>query len=43
MIRLEQLLGEIQSWPGVKSTNTDIVLSTAKETQQMPLDHLRNE
>ena len=43
MIHLEQLLGEIQSWPGVKSTNTDIVLSTAKETQQMPLKHLRSE
>ncbi len=34
---LEQLLAEIQAWPGVQSTTTSIVLSTLKETEQLPL------
>lgn len=41
MSRLEKLLLEIQSWPGVKNTTTDIVLSTAKETSDLSLTHLR--
>jgi len=41
MARLERLLSEIQSWPGVKNTTTDIVLSTAKETSDLSLAHLR--
>jgi Lrp/AsnC family leucine-responsive transcriptional regulator len=41
MSRLERLLSEIQSWPGIKNTNTDIVLSTAKETSDLSLAHLR--
>jgi Lrp/AsnC family leucine-responsive transcriptional regulator len=40
MAALEKVLGEVQSWPGIKNTNTDIVLSTAKETTQLSLDHL---
>ncbi len=40
MAALERLLAEVQSWPGVKNTNTDIVLSTAKETTNLPLHHL---
>lgn len=34
---LEQLLAELQSWPGVQWTNTSIVLSTLKETSVLPL------
>jgi Lrp/AsnC family leucine-responsive transcriptional regulator len=34
---LEQLLAEIQSWPGIQWTTTSIVLSTLKETSQLPL------
>lgn len=34
---LEQLLAEIQSWPGVQWTTTSIVLSTLKETSSLPL------
>ena len=41
MSRLERLLSEVQSWPGVKNTTTDIVLSTAKETSDLSLAHLR--
>jgi Lrp/AsnC family leucine-responsive transcriptional regulator len=40
MAALEKLLSEVQSWPGVKNTKTDIVLSTAKETFEIPVDHL---
>ena len=39
--RLEELLVEIQSWPGVKNTRTDIVLSTAKETSRLSLAHIK--
>lgn len=38
---LERLLSEIQSWPGVKNTRTDVVLSTAKETTEVSLEHLK--
>lgn len=38
---LEKLLSEIQSWPGVKYTRTDVVLSTPKETTAVDLDHLK--
>ena len=34
---LEQLLADIQSWPGVQWTTTSIVLSTLKETSSLPL------
>lgn len=34
---LEQLLAEIQSWPGIQWTTTSIVLSTMKETSSLPL------
>lgn len=34
---LEQLLASIQSWPGVTGTTTSIVLSTYKETNQLPV------
>jgi Lrp/AsnC family transcriptional regulator, leucine-responsive regulatory protein len=35
---LERLLAEIQSWPGVQSTTTSVVLSTSKEMIGAPLD-----
>jgi len=34
---LERLLASIQSWPGVTGTRTSIVLSTFKETRQLPI------
>ncbi len=34
---LENLLASIQSWPGVTGTSTSIVLSTFKETRQLPV------
>ncbi|HRE40193.1 MAG TPA: Lrp/AsnC family transcriptional regulator [Ignavibacteria bacterium] len=34
---LEKLLAKIQSWPGVKSTKSNIVLSTIKETTNLKL------
>ena len=37
---LERLLGEIQRWPGVKQTRTNVVLSTPKETMSLPLKEL---
>jgi len=37
---LEKLLSEIQSWPGVRNTKTDVVLSSSKETTVLPLQHL---
>ena len=36
---LEKLLSEIQSWPGVSTTRTNVVLSTQKETTVLPLNH----
>ncbi|MDZ7291707.1 MAG: Lrp/AsnC family transcriptional regulator [candidate division KSB1 bacterium] len=38
-LTLEKLLSQIQSWPGVKSTRTSIVLSSPKETTVLPLSH----
>lgn len=35
---LEKLLAKIQSWPGVKSTKTNIVLSTHKETMEIDVE-----
>lgn len=37
---LEKLLSDIQSWPGVVSTHTDVVLSSPKETTVLPLKQL---
>jgi len=37
---LEALLAEIQSWPGVQSTTTSLVLSTLKETSELPLPYV---
>ena len=34
---LEKLLAKIQSWPGVKSTKTNIVLSSHKETSEIEI------
>lgn len=34
---LEQLLGEIQSWPGVVSTKTTFILSAIKETTEIDI------
>lgn len=34
---LEKLLAKIQTWPGVKSTKSNIVLSTVKETTNLKL------
>lgn len=36
---LEVLLGEIQRWPGVIGTRTNLVLSTHKETLALPYRH----
>ncbi len=35
---LEQLLGAIQSWPGVHGTSTSIVLSSFKDTRSVPVE-----
>jgi Lrp/AsnC family transcriptional regulator, leucine-responsive regulatory protein len=37
---LERLLSEIQRWPGVRSTRTNVVLSTHKETTALPIQAL---
>ncbi|MBI9071413.1 MAG: Lrp/AsnC family transcriptional regulator [Melioribacteraceae bacterium] len=34
---LEELLGQIQAWPGVVRTNTSFVLSTLKETTKIEI------
>ena len=34
---LENLLAKIQSWPGVKSTKTNLVLSSHKETSEIDI------
>jgi Lrp/AsnC family leucine-responsive transcriptional regulator len=36
---LEALLREIQRWPGVTNTRTNIVLSSPKESTALPLTH----
>ena len=38
---LERLLGEIQRWPGVIGTRTNLVLSTHKESTALTLTHAR--
>ena len=38
---LENLLSKIQAWPGVVNTRTDIVLSSPKETNVLPLSQLK--
>ena len=40
---LERLLARIQSWPGVSSTTTNVVLSVAKESLKVPLDEMPEE
>lgn len=35
---LEKLLARIQSWPGVHSTRTNLVLSTSKETSRIKVE-----
>ena len=37
---LERLLGEIQRWPGVIGTRTNLVLSTHKESEDLPFSHI---
>ena len=37
---LERLLRQIQTWPGVRQTRTNVVLSTHKETSALPLGEL---
>ena len=39
---LEKLLSKIQAWPGVANTRTDVVLSSSKETNVLPLSQLKN-
>jgi DNA-binding Lrp family transcriptional regulator len=41
MKALEKILNQVQAWPGVKNTNTNIVLSTIKETNILPVRHLK--
>jgi len=36
-ITLEQLLSQIQSWPGITGTRTNLVLSTSKETSRIKI------
>ncbi len=40
---LERLLGQIQTWPGVKQTRTNVVLNTYKETMALPIEELETE
>lgn len=40
---LERLLSQIQTWPGVSKTRTDIVLSSPKESTALPLKYLKEE
>lgn len=42
MLKLEELLSDIQNWSGIKNTTTDIVLTTSKEVTDLPLEHLKN-
>ena len=36
-VSLEQLLSKIQSWEGVKRTRSNVVLSSFKETREIPI------
>jgi len=38
---LENLLSKIQAWPGVVNTRTDVVLSSPKETNVLPLSQMK--
>jgi Lrp/AsnC family leucine-responsive transcriptional regulator len=38
---LEKLLSQIQSWPGVRGTRTNVVLSSVKETTVVAVRHHR--
>jgi Lrp/AsnC family leucine-responsive transcriptional regulator len=38
---LESLLQQIQQWPGVTTTKTNVVLSSAKETTVLPLKYYK--
>jgi len=40
---LERLLSQIQQWPGVKQTRTNVVLNTYKETMALPIEELNQE
>lgn len=40
---LERLLSDVQSWPGVQSTTTSVVLSTLKEIVGPPLEEIARE
>jgi Lrp/AsnC family leucine-responsive transcriptional regulator len=40
---LERLLSDIQSWPGVQSTTTSVVLSTVKELPGPPVEEMSRE
>lgn len=42
-VTLERLLSDIQSWPGVQSTTTSVVLSTLKEIVGPPLEEVARE
>jgi Lrp/AsnC family leucine-responsive transcriptional regulator len=37
---LERLLSQIQAWPGVKQTRTNVVLNTYKESMALPIEEL---
>ncbi|HEY3876053.1 MAG TPA: Lrp/AsnC family transcriptional regulator [Candidatus Kapabacteria bacterium] len=37
---LERLLAQMQQWPGVKQTRTNVVLNTYKETMALPISEL---
>jgi len=39
---LEQLLRDIQSWPGVIRTHTSVIMSTYKEGFELDLTSLNN-
>ena len=41
--RLEDLLYEIQNWPGVSRTQSNLVLSSYKETLEIDLQALKEE
>ncbi len=40
---LERLLSQIQTWPGVVNTRTDVVLSSPKESTVLPLKYLQED
>jgi len=40
---LEKLLNQLQAWPGVKNTSTNIILTTVKESTSLPVWHLKRD